>query len=436
VGDNPRVDDLRRRLEREPGSRVFAQLAEELRKSGQLPEAIRVARQGLLNHPGYPSARMTLGRALLDSRDLRGARSEFEAVLRGAPDNILASRYLAECLEALGDLGSALLQYRATSRLSPGDRNIEAQIKGLEERLTPGSVAAAESPAAAPARRPELARPGVIPVLEVDGPMELETALESAPRWGASARFEGPSAPPPESAPAPASLPLAPPPPPPPAPTVTAPPGDAEDSHVFALPAVPPVDRRPVPEPVAPAPPPAPPPVEVPPVAVAAAPAYIAPTAPSAPEATTAFVPDALDEEFPQPAPPSTDALAGLPFPEFPAPARPTVPEVPAPAPSPPAPPVETPQQPLYSSTLAELYFQQGFTRQAIEVYQELLAREPSNGRLQARLHELRAIEREEGALSPPAPVAAPADSRARRRESITRTIARLEGLMHAARRL
>ena len=42
--DNPRIDDLRKRLDREPGSRVFAQLAEELRKAGQLPEAIRVAR--------------------------------------------------------------------------------------------------------------------------------------------------------------------------------------------------------------------------------------------------------------------------------------------------------------------------------------------------------------------------------------------------------
>lgn len=406
MADNPRIDDLRRRLEREPGSRVFAQLAEELRKGGQLPEAIRVARQGLLNHPAYPSARMTLGRALLDSRDLRGARSEFEAVLRGAPDNILASRYLAECLEALGDLGSALLQYRATLRLSPGDRNIEAQIKGLEERLTPGTVAVAETTAAAPARRPELARPGVIPVLEVDGPMELETALESAPRWGAGGRFD---------APATAAT-------PPPAPSVTAPSGEADAAHAFALPVVPPVDLPPVPEPLPPPPP--------------AAPELIPPA--TAPEEAAAFVPDPLDEEFPPPpAPPSTDALAGLPFPELPEEPRPSLPEAAAPQPATPVPAtaVETPQQPLYSSTLAELYFQQGFTRQAIEVYQELLSREPANGRLQARLHELRAFEREEGVLSPPAPPA-PVDGRARRRESITRTIARLEGLMHAARRL
>jgi cytochrome c-type biogenesis protein CcmH/NrfG len=136
VASNPRIDDLRKRLEREPGSRLFAQLAEELRKDGELTDAIRVARAGLQSHPNYPSARMTLGRALFDTKDFGAARVEFEAVLRGAPDNILASRLLGECLEGLGDAGTALLQYRATLRLAPGDRQIEAQIRSLEQRLS------------------------------------------------------------------------------------------------------------------------------------------------------------------------------------------------------------------------------------------------------------------------------------------------------------
>ena len=67
MAGNPRIDDLRKRLDRDPGSRLFAQLAEELRKDGELEEAIRVCRQGLQKHPAYPSARMTLGRALLDT---------------------------------------------------------------------------------------------------------------------------------------------------------------------------------------------------------------------------------------------------------------------------------------------------------------------------------------------------------------------------------
>jgi len=94
---NPRIEDFRRRLEKDPASRLFAQLAEELRKEGELEEAVRISREGLQKHPFYPSARMTLGRALLDSGDLDAAKAEFESVLQGAPDNLLARRFLEEC---------------------------------------------------------------------------------------------------------------------------------------------------------------------------------------------------------------------------------------------------------------------------------------------------------------------------------------------------
>jgi len=404
VAESPRIDELRRRLEREPGSRIFAQLAEELRKVGQLPESIRVARQGLLNHPGYPSARMTLGRALLDSRDLRGARAEFEAVLRGAPDNILASRYLADCLDGLGDLGSALLQYRATLRLAPGDRNVEAQIKALEDRLTPAQVAAMPQVPPLPARRPEATRPGAIPVLDVDGPMELESALDRAPRWGGEPQ-----------APAPLEAPPAPP------PIVTAPPMD--ESPAVDLPPLPPPSWAPVADVVA-APVPPRPEVALPATAdvIRPEPVAYAPAAPASPPA-----------EPPAPSPQVASAPAEL-VPEAPrAMDEPTLPPTP-----PLAPPSGSPPEPqaLYSSTLAELYFQQGFTRQAIDVYEQLIAREPANDRLRARLFELQAYEREEGGsavpASPPPPVF---DPRARRREAIGRTISRLESLLQATRR-
>ncbi len=166
MAENPRIEELRRRLEREPGSRLFAQLAEELRKEGDYAEAIEVARAGLASQPNYPSARMTLGRALLDSGDLAGARVEFETVLRGAPENILASRFLAESLEGLGDLGSALLQYRAAQRLAPGDKNLEAQIRALEQKLNaPTMVKKPEiaMPAYAPSPAPPVAAPPLPP---------------------------------------------------------------------------------------------------------------------------------------------------------------------------------------------------------------------------------------------------------------------------------
>jgi len=134
VASNPRIDDLRKRIDKDPGSRLFAQLAEELRKDGELEEAIRVSREGLHKHPAYPSARMTLGRALLDTGDVSAARTEFELVLKGAPDNILASRFLGECLEALGDLVAARDRFKATLALAPGDKVVTAHLHDVSPR--------------------------------------------------------------------------------------------------------------------------------------------------------------------------------------------------------------------------------------------------------------------------------------------------------------
>jgi tetratricopeptide (TPR) repeat protein len=96
VSDHSRIEELRRRVQRDPASIAFAQLAEEHRRAGQLEEAIGVARNGLMQHPAYLSARVTLGRALLELGQLDEAAAEFEFVVQAAPDNLTAVRQLAE----------------------------------------------------------------------------------------------------------------------------------------------------------------------------------------------------------------------------------------------------------------------------------------------------------------------------------------------------
>ena len=94
-----RLEELRRRVEKDPASIAFASLAEELRKAGEYDEAVRVCRTGLERHPTYLSARVTLGRALLSLQRYEEARTETEYVLHAAPDNLLALKCLTE-LEA------------------------------------------------------------------------------------------------------------------------------------------------------------------------------------------------------------------------------------------------------------------------------------------------------------------------------------------------
>jgi len=76
---------------------------------------------------------------------------------------------------------------------------------------------------------------------------------------------------------------------------------------------------------------------------------------------------------------------------------------------------------PFSSSTLAELYFQQGLVERAADVYRQLLEQEPNNEKARQRLAELGRSE----------PVAA---ERMARRRALERTIAGLEALLSAVR--
>lgn len=79
----------------------FAPLAEELRRAGQLQDAIDTCRAGLAIHPAYVTARATLGRALLDQGALEEALAELTAVLSVAPDHLGALKGVTEIRELL-----------------------------------------------------------------------------------------------------------------------------------------------------------------------------------------------------------------------------------------------------------------------------------------------------------------------------------------------
>ena len=96
MADSQRIDDLRRRVQKDPASIAFAQLAEELRRAGRFEESVEACRAGLATHPGYLSARVTLGRALIEIGDYDGARQELQTVLQSAPENLAAIRGLAQ----------------------------------------------------------------------------------------------------------------------------------------------------------------------------------------------------------------------------------------------------------------------------------------------------------------------------------------------------
>ncbi|MEO5742308.1 MAG: tetratricopeptide repeat protein [Vicinamibacterales bacterium] len=136
MAENPRIVELRRRVDKDPASIAFAQLAEEYRRAGSYEEAIEACRSGLAVHPGYLSARVTLGRALLELNDLEAALGELEYVLKTAPENLAAIRGVAEIHHRRGALGEALGFYRAALSLAKHDPDLEQTVDEISRTLS------------------------------------------------------------------------------------------------------------------------------------------------------------------------------------------------------------------------------------------------------------------------------------------------------------
>src|SRR5919201_6461874 len=145
MAENPRIEELRRRVQADPASIAFAALAEEYRRAGRYQEAIETCRTGLQRHPSYLSARVTLGRALIETADYEAARVELEYVLRAAPENLAAIRGLAEIHQRRGELPEALEQYKSALQIARHDPELEETVG----RLTRDVAQAAPAPAAA-----------------------------------------------------------------------------------------------------------------------------------------------------------------------------------------------------------------------------------------------------------------------------------------------
>lgn len=149
MAESSRLEELRRRVQKDPASLAFAQLAEELRRAGSHQEAARVCRAGLRLHPEYHSARVTLGLALAALDQLDAAAHELEAVIRAAPQNLAACRGLAEVCLRQGRPGPALAHLRTASALAPGDAELAEQIGELQRLSPPPAQALPDRPGAA-----------------------------------------------------------------------------------------------------------------------------------------------------------------------------------------------------------------------------------------------------------------------------------------------
>ena len=176
MSDNRRLDDLKRRVQQDPASIAVAALADEYRRLGLFHDAIETCRAGLLRHPAYLSARVTLGRALLELGEYDEAETQLEQVVRTAPDNLAAIRALADIHHKRGDAPDGYTADPQSAPAAAPDPVLPAPHPVLPAPV-PAALAFAPAPtdnqgAAAPARVVVATRAGeVAPALQVESHM-------------------------------------------------------------------------------------------------------------------------------------------------------------------------------------------------------------------------------------------------------------------------
>lgn len=138
------------RLAEEPTSLAFLELAEALRRRGQLEAAGKVARGGLGRYPGLADAHDLLARILSDQGDLAGAFDAWADALRLDPMRTSALKGIAFLYFRAGDVPAAIDHLQRAAEADPDDPSIAqalARVRRESREMAPR--AAPEPPTAA-----------------------------------------------------------------------------------------------------------------------------------------------------------------------------------------------------------------------------------------------------------------------------------------------
>ncbi len=153
------IEELKNQFAQNP-RRVFARLANEYRKSGDLTSAIEICRAHVPLQPTYISGYIVLGQALYESGQLDEARSTFETALGLDPENLIALRQLGDIARQSGDHDGARSWYHRLLEVDPQNEEVGAQLAGLESSAGAGTQEPVSwsdinpEQASAPAREP------------------------------------------------------------------------------------------------------------------------------------------------------------------------------------------------------------------------------------------------------------------------------------------
>ena len=144
-----RIAELQREVAANPASRQFYQLGEMLRREGRAEEAISVLRTGLVHHPRYVAAWVSLGRALIEAAEAVAAGKVLQRAIELDSQNPVAWRLLGEARLMQGNRLGALSAMQQALELAPGDEMLAAAVDALSGETLPPEFPSAAAAASA-----------------------------------------------------------------------------------------------------------------------------------------------------------------------------------------------------------------------------------------------------------------------------------------------
>src|SRR4051812_46520316 len=132
-----RIKELELIVGRDPATAMYLPLAEQMRDTGRVEEAIRLC-ESRRNRPGRGVGdAIVLARCYLADGRLGDARAQYEVALALDRENVVALKALAGIIAHQGNPARAADLYRAVCRIDPGDLESQTAL----HQITSGEYA-------------------------------------------------------------------------------------------------------------------------------------------------------------------------------------------------------------------------------------------------------------------------------------------------------
>ncbi len=186
MASTARIDELKKKFDENP-RRYFAPLANEFRKAGEIEQAIMICEEFLPQQPGHMSGHIVYGQALFEASRFEESRTVFETALTLDPENLIALRHLGDIARGQGDLDAARRWYDRVLDADPRNEEILSLIAALGDApfavppAVPSAMPADPSPSASTPAAPDhsteqgrFAPPSAAVVAPLPEPIDLD----------------------------------------------------------------------------------------------------------------------------------------------------------------------------------------------------------------------------------------------------------------------